>query len=105
MTSNMILLILPKKRLLKKSFTYTCGMRNWRILINILFTDDAFFNRTGLEHVGVVGPEPRLLWTGLKALDHRAGPGLLLGWSDGSVCGSSLQKRTRKKKGRQGLRS
>ena len=35
--------------------------------------DDAFFNRTGLERVGVVGPEPRLLLTGLKALDHRAG--------------------------------
>ena len=28
-----------------------------------------FFNRTGLERVGVVGPEPGLLW---KALDHRA---------------------------------
>ena len=32
-----------------------------------------FFNRTGLEHVGVVGPEPGLLWIGLKALDRRAG--------------------------------
>ena len=31
-------------------------------------TDDAFFNRTGLERVGVVGPEF----------------GLLLGWSAGS---------------------
>ena len=38
-----------------------------------------FFNRTGLERVGVVGPEPGLLWIGLKALDRRAGPGLLLG--------------------------
>ena len=28
-----------------------------------------FFNRTGLERVGVVGPELELLWTGLKALD------------------------------------
>ena len=36
-------------------------------------TDDVFFNRTGLERVEVVGPEPGLLWTGLKALDHRAG--------------------------------
>ena len=27
------------------------------------------FNRTGLERVGVVGPEPGLLWTGMKALD------------------------------------
>ena len=41
--------------------------------------DDAFFNWTGLERVGVVGPEPGLLWIGLKALDRRAGPGLLLG--------------------------
>ena len=32
-----------------------------------------FFNRTGLERVGVVGPEPELLWTGLKALDRRDG--------------------------------
>ena len=42
-------------------------------------TDDAFFNRTRMERVGVVGPEPRLLWIGLKALDRRAGPRLLLG--------------------------
>ena len=35
-----------------------------------------FFNRTGLEHTGVVGPEI----------------GLLLGWSAGSECGiASLQ--------------
>ena len=35
--------------------------------------DDAFFfNRTRQERVEVVGPEPELLWTGLKALDHRA---------------------------------
>ena len=26
-----------------------------------------------MECVGVVGPEPGLLWTGLKALDRRAG--------------------------------
>ena len=38
-----------------------------------------FFNRIELEGVGVVGPEPGLLWIGLKALDGRAGPGLLLG--------------------------
>ena len=38
-----------------------------------------FFNWTELERVGVVGPEPGLLWIGLKALDRRAGPGLLLG--------------------------
>ena len=36
-------------------------------------TDDSFFNRTGLERVGVVGPEPGLLWTGLKALDRWVG--------------------------------
>ena len=36
-------------------------------------TDDAFFNRTGLERVGVVRPDPGLLWIGLKALDRRAG--------------------------------
>ena len=42
-------------------------------------TDMYFFNRTGLERVGVVGPEPGLLWIGLKVLDRRAGPGLLLG--------------------------
>ena len=42
-------------------------------------TDDAFFNRTGLERVGVVWPEPGLLWIGLKALDRRTRPGLLLG--------------------------
>ena len=32
-----------------------------------------FFNQTGLEHVGVFGPETGLLWIGLKALDHRVG--------------------------------
>ena len=37
-------------------------------------TDDAFFNQTGLERVGVVGPEP----------------GLMLGWSEGS--GASGQR-------------
>ena len=43
------------------------------IKIKFMKFDDAFFNRTGLECVGVVGPEPRLLWTDLKALDRRAG--------------------------------
>ena len=37
--------------------------------------DDAFFNRTRLERIGVVGPEI----------------GLLLGWSAGSGCGTPLQ--------------
>ena len=40
---------------------------------------DVFFNRTRLKRVGVVRPEPGLLWIGLKALDRQAGPGLLLG--------------------------
>ena len=31
-------------------------------------TDDAFFNRTGLERVGVVGSEPGCCWTSLQAL-------------------------------------
>ena len=44
-----------------------------------IYIDDAFFNRTRLERVGVIGPEPGLLWTSLNALDRRAGPGLLLG--------------------------
>ena len=39
-------------------------------------TDDAFFNRTGLERIGVVVPEI----------------GLLLGWSTSSGCGTPLQK-------------
>ena len=30
--------------------------------------DDAFFNRTGLERVGVVGPELNYCWTGLQAI-------------------------------------
>ena len=51
-----------------------------------------FFNRTGLERAGVVGPEPGLLWIGLKALDRLAGPGLLLGCFTGFVRCSSLQK-------------
>ena len=44
-----------------------------------MYFDDAFFNKTRLERVGVVGPDPGLLWTGQKALDRWAGPGLLLG--------------------------
>ena len=32
-----------------------------------------------MERVGVVGPDLGLLWIGMKALDRRAGPGLLLG--------------------------
>ena len=57
-----------------------------------------FFNRIGLERLGVVGPEPGLLWTGLKALDRRAGDK-----TTGSGCGTvGLQAlnfaKTRKKK-------
>ena len=41
-----------------------------------------FFNRTGLKHVGVVGPETGLLWIGLMTLDHRAGDRT----ADGLIC-------------------
>ena len=37
-------------------------------LFNLFLSDDVFFNRTGLERVGIVGP----------------GLGLLLSWSTGS---------------------
>ena len=50
-------------------------------------TDDAFFQ-----------PD----WAG-ACWGRWAGSGLLLGWSAGCVCGSSLHKRTRKKKGQQGV--
>ena len=61
-----------------------CGLLYGVVIVisyhkKIMRTDDAFFNRTGPERVGVVGPEPRRLWIGLKALDRRARPGLLLG--------------------------
>ena len=50
-------------------------------------TDDAFFfNRTGLERVGVVGPDLDCCWAGLQAL---------------ALLSSA---KTRKKKGRRGLR-
>ena len=35
--------------------------------------DDVFFNRTGLERFGVVGPDLDSYWVGLWALDRRAG--------------------------------
>ena len=69
----------------------------------ILDFDDAFFNRTGLERVGVVGPELGLLWIGLKALDRRAGPGLLLGCFTGSARGSPLQKEQERRKAVRGF--
>ena len=34
--------------------------------------DDAFFNRTGLERIGVVGLDLDNCWAGLRALDRRA---------------------------------
>ena len=56
-----------------------------------------------MERVGVVGPEPGLLWTGLKALDRRAGDRTaarlvyrLWMWHSSA--------KTRKKVGRLGLR-
>ena len=63
-----------------------------------------FFNRTGLERVGVVGTELGLLWTDLQALDRQVGDGTvakLIGWL---WMWRTSAKRTRKKKGRQGLR-
>ena len=56
------------------------------------------------KRVGVVGPEPGLLWAGLKALDRRAGDGTtatLIDWL-WMWCTSAI--RTRRKKGRQRLR-
>ena len=64
----------------------------------MLLIDDAFFNRTGMERVEVVEPEPGLLWTGLKALDHRAGDRT----AAGLVCRLWMwhsSAKTRKKKG------
>ena len=46
-------------------------------------TDDAFFNRTGLESVGVVGPELGLL------LDWSAGSGAALLYKDKKEEGSA----------------
>ena len=63
-----------------------------------------FFNRTGLELVGVVGLEPRLLWTGLKALDRQAGDRAAAGLIYRLCAWLFSAKRTRKKKGWQGLR-
>ena len=54
------------------------------MLILFFEGDDAFFNRTGLERIGVVGPE--------------IGP--LLGWSAGSRCGTPLQRQERRRVGR-----
>ena len=44
-----------------------------KFLTTVFQTDDAFFNRTGLERIGVVRPKI----------------GLLLGWSAGSECGNA----------------
>ena len=63
-----------------------------------------FFNRTELECVGVVGPEPGLMWTGLKALDRRARDRTAAGLVCRLCAWLFYSKRTRKKKGRQGLR-
>ena len=46
-----------------------------------------------MERVGVVGPEPGLLWTDAEgSWIVGAEVGLLQCWSAGSGCGSSLQK-------------
>ena len=36
-------------------------VKELKLKLTSIIADDAFFNRTGLERVGVVGPEPRLL--------------------------------------------
>ena len=59
-----------------------------------------FFNQTGLERVGVVGPDLDCGWAGLLALDRRPEIGLLLGWSAGSRCGTRPQKQERRWVGR-----
>ena len=60
-----------------------------------------FFNRAGLERIGVVGLDlDSCCWDRLSALDHRVGDRTLLGWSAGSGCGTSLQKQERRRVGR-----
>ena len=63
-----------------------------------------FFNRTGLERVGVVGSEPGLLWTDAE-ISWIAGAvvGLLQCWSAGSGCGSSLQKEQERRRADKGF--
>ena len=62
-----------------------------------------FFQPDWLEHVGVVGPEPGLLWTGLKALDRRAGDRTVAGL-DYRLWMWHFSAKTKKKKGWRGLR-
>ena len=57
-------------------------------------SDDAFFNRIGLERVGVVGPD--CCWADLRALD--VAPLVCKPWMWHSSA------KARKKKGRRGLR-
>ena len=67
-------------------------------IISLLQVMMFFFNRTGLERMGVIGPKPGLLWTGLKALDRRAGDRI----AAGLVCRLWMyhsSAKTRKKKG------
>ena len=42
-------------------------------------TDDDFFNRTGLERFGVVGPDLDRYWAGLRALDRKVGDRTVVG--------------------------
>ena len=62
-----------------------------------------FFNQTGLERVGVIGPDLDCYWAGLQALDRLAGDKIAAGLVCRLCCCSLLQKRTRKKKGRRGF--
>ena len=63
-----------------------------------------FFNRTGLERIGVVGLDlDSYCWAGLSALDRRAGDRITIGL----VCRLWVwhsSAKTRKKVGWQGLR-
>ena len=66
-------------------------------------TDDAFFNRTGMECIGVIGLDLDCCWASLQALDRRAGDRS----AAGLVCRLWVwhsSTKTRKKVGRQGLR-
>ena len=65
-------------------------------------TDDAFFNRTGLERIRVVRLDFDCCWAGLQALDRRAGDRFAAGLVCRLCVWHSFAK-IRKKVGRQGL--
>ena len=69
----------------------------------LLIYDDGFFNRIGLERIGVVRRRYDCYWASLQALDHRAEDRTAVGLVCRLRCRSLLQKKTRKKKGRWGF--